>query len=158
MRERAFLIGCLAALTLVGVGCGSGSGDSTAAVADSPAGATIEAETDSEHEEAIEVQEYFGRNCAPPGAIDEVPEKEREIPAYANALRGMEAMCGKIISIKVEGERVIVRSDIDPRQGELAGPIFCELIQGSDVADFTPGHELQASDGSTIKVCPARTD
>jgi hypothetical protein len=156
MRERAYLIACLAMLVVVGAGCGSG--DSTPTVASSPAGAKIEGETDSEREEAAEVQEYFGRNCAPPGAIEEVPEKERQIPAYANALRGMEAMCGKIISIKVEGERVIVRSDIDQQQGKVAGPAFCDLIQGSDVADFTPGHELQASDGSTIKVCPARTE
>jgi len=42
--------------------------------------------------------------------------------------------------------------------GHAAGEGFCDLIQGSDVADYTSGHELQDREGETIKVCPARED
>ncbi|MGK2932295.1 MAG: hypothetical protein ACSLFD_05945 [Solirubrobacterales bacterium] len=45
----------------------------------------------------------------------------------------------------------------DP-EGRGAGGAFCDLVQGSDVADFTPGHELQDKDGETVKVCPTRDD
>lgn len=34
---------------------------------------------------------------------------------------------------------------------------ICAYIQGSDVADFTPGHTVRASGGQTV-VCPARTE
>jgi len=67
-------------------------------------------------------------------------------------------MCGQMASIAVDGKQVTIRSDIPPGARKAAGDAFCNLIQGSDVADFTPGHELQDLDGETVVVCPARSD
>jgi hypothetical protein len=156
--RRALLAIGLAASALLGAGCGDGSG---AATVGSPAQAEINGETPAELKEAHEVQDYFVRNCAPPGTIQKVSEEDRHsryFRAYKHLLTGAEAMCGRMASITVEGMRVTIRSDIGPGARKAAGAAFCNLIQGSDVADFTPGHELQALDGTTIKVCPARSD
>lgn len=68
-------------------------------------------------------------------------------------------MCEGVTVIAVEDGVVIVRSDLPGGTDEkMAGDAYCLLIQGSDVADFTPGHELQDEQGETIEVCPARTD
>lgn len=48
-----------------------------------------------------------------------------------------------------------IRADIEPEQAKAAGKAFCLLIWGSDVADETPGHELQDLEGKTIKRCHA---
>ena len=77
---------------------------------------------------------------------------------FKRHLRGDEAMCGHIASIGVEGTRVTITSEIPEAASRGAGESFCLLMQGSDVADFTPGHELRDIDGETIKVCPARSD
>ena len=158
--RRGFL--CLFFCLAIAVtgGCG-GSDDSTPKVADSPAGAAIEGGSDEERKEAREVQDYFVRNCALPGTIRRVSKRERELPLfpiYKRWLTGEEAMCGHMASIAVDGTRVTIRSEIAPGTRKAAGEAFCNLIQGSDVADFTPGHELQDLDGETIKVCPARND
>jgi hypothetical protein len=154
--RRATLPLLLAALLLVGCGGGSGS-DDTSAVADSPAGATIEADSPAEQKIGSEVQDYLERNCALPGTTGELAAKYRDDPSYARyiqVLKAMEAMCGHIASIAVDGMRVTIRSEIEPREEKGAGEAFCNLIRGSDVADETPGHELQNVDGSTIAVCP----
>jgi hypothetical protein len=33
---------------------------------------------------------------------------------------------------------------------------LCSLIQGADVADFTPGHRVRGRRGRTLRTCPAR--
>jgi hypothetical protein len=144
-------------LALVGCGGGSGSTDASGEVADSPAGAAIEAGSPAERKIGTEVQKYLERNCALPGAIEEVPGKYRDDPTYAAMLRdveGMEAMCGHIAAIEVDGTRVTIRSEIPADGRRWAGVAFCNIIRGSDVADDTPGHELQNVDGSTIASCP----
>jgi hypothetical protein len=149
-----------AAVAILLAGCGGGS-DPTGETADSPAGAAIEAGSSAEREEAVDVQKYLERNCAPPGTIDKVPEEELDGPssgALVRNLEGMEAMCGQIAAITVEGTRVTIRSEIEPGVRRGAGEAFCNLIRGSDVADETPGHELQNIDGSTIAVCPVGDD
>ncbi|MGH2939039.1 MAG: hypothetical protein ACRDPE_13075 [Solirubrobacterales bacterium] len=64
-------------------------------------------------------------------------------------------MCSATSSIEVEDTRVTIRADIEPEQAKAAGKAFCLLIWGSDVADETPGHELQDLEGKTIKRCHA---
>jgi hypothetical protein len=160
-RATTSLALLLMAFLLVGCGGGSKSDDATLAIADSPAGAKIEAASPAERKIGSEVQDYLERNCALPGAIEKVPAKEREDPRLAAVVRGfegMEAMCGHIASISVDGTRVTIRSEIEPGEERGAGEAFCNLIRGSDVADETPGHELQNVDGSTIAVCPAGDD
>jgi hypothetical protein len=150
----------VSALALLGAGCGSGD-QSAADATGSPDEAELQGESPGELKEAREVQVYFERNCAPPGAIEKLPEAVRDAPKnapYVDALEGMEAMCGQMESIAVEGQRVTIRSDVHAGGAKAAAEAFCALMQGSDVADFTPGHELQSLDGTTIKRCPARAD
>ncbi len=154
---RTTLAAILVSMALVGCGGGSSSTDASAEVADSPAGATIEAGSPAEQKIGTAVQKYLERNCALPGAIEEVPDKYRDDPSYAamlGDLEGMEAMCGHISAIEVEGTRVTIRSEIPADGRRWAGVAFCNLIRGSDVADETPGHELQDVSGSTIATCP----
>lgn len=101
--QRPVVSICSALALALLAGCG-GSDDSTLEVADSPAGAVIEAGSNDERKEALEVQDYFMRNCSLPGAFRKIPKKVREAP--------------------------------------------------SDVADSTPGHELQDLDGETVIACP----
>jgi hypothetical protein len=148
------------AVALCGVGCGSA--EPIPDVADSPAGAEILPESGQERQIALDVQHYFVRNCPLPGAVRKVPKKDRDsplFPEYKRYLKGAGAMCGNMATIDVDGERVTIRSDIrGAATRSAAGEAFCNLIQGSDVADFTPGHELQDIEGDAIEVCPARTD
>jgi hypothetical protein len=147
----------LVALALAVLGAGCGSDESTLEVASSLAGATIEADSIEERKIALEVQEYFMRNCPLPGAIRSVTPQEHQssyFDLYKRQLNGSEAMCGHIASIAVDGTRVTIRSDIPPDAEKGAGEAFCNLIHGADVADLTPGHELQNLDGDTVRACP----
>jgi hypothetical protein len=44
------------------------------------------------------------------------------------------------------------------RRGRRAAAALCALIQGADVADFTPGHTIFGRDDVRLRVCPARQD
>jgi hypothetical protein len=154
--RRASLLLILLSLALVGTGCGSS--DSDPATGGLPDEAELEGETPAELKIASEVQRYLGRNCGTPGAVDKVPDKYLDDPHYAPYIHVLEAdenMCGQMASIEVEGMRVTIRSDIEPEKAKAAGHAFCLLIWGSDVADETPGHELQDLEGRTIKRCHA---
>jgi hypothetical protein len=154
--RRTSLLLIFLVLALVGAGCGSSDPDS--ATGGLPDEAELEGETSAELKIASEVQRYFKRNCATPGAIDKVPDKYLNDPKYAPDIRNLEAdedMCGHMASIEVEGTRVTIRADIEPAQAKAAGEAFCLLIWGSDVADETPRHELQDVEGKTIKSCHA---
>ncbi len=83
----------------------------------------------------------------------------RYYPQYRRLALGTIAVCGSVAAIAVEDSRVTIRSGLEnDAEGRAGGEAFCNLIQGSDVADFTPGHELQGKEGEAIKVCPARSD
>jgi hypothetical protein len=108
---------------------------------------------------ALDVQRYFVFNCPRPG--QKIPRKVRDSPYFPQVerlYRGTAAVCASITTIAVDDGRVTIRSGLkNNAEGRAAGEGFCNLIQGSDVADFTPGHKLQDRDGETITVCPART-
>jgi hypothetical protein len=148
-------------IALLGSGCGS-STETTPEAADSPAGAEILADSGEERKIALDVRRYFVRNCPLPGSLREVRGETRGsrlLPSYVRYLKGAGAMCGNMATIEVDDTRVTIRSDIGGRATRnAAGDAFCNLMQGSDVADFTPGHELQDIEGDPIEVCPARTD
>lgn len=147
-------------LALVGSGCGSD--EQTVGPAPRPAGAEIKASGDEDAQIGAEVKRYLVRNCPPPGAKPTVLKEYRNSRYFSDIKRldlGTIAFCESISTIEVKDSRVTVRSGLqDDAEGRAAGEAFCLLIQGSDVADFTPGHELQDSEGGTIKACPARTD
>jgi hypothetical protein len=119
----------LCTLVLLGaVACGgdSATGESTIEVA--TVGAQPEDQT-----MAMDVQTYFERNAA--GA-----------PWY-----------GDIESISVVDGVITIDTALDfsESSGREAADQICALIQGSDVADFTPGHTVL---GDEAVVCPARTN
>ena len=73
-------------------------------------------------------------------------------------IEGTVAICGSIAAIEVDDSRVTIHSGLqNDARGRGAGVGICNLIQAADVADFTPGHELQDGAGETIKVCPPRS-
>lgn len=150
----------LLAVAAVSAGCGSGD-SSSGSSAEASGEVAIEAEG-KDREIALDVQDYFERNCPSQASLEEISGEDRESPYYPRYKRlteGTIAMCEGVTAIAVEDGVVTVRSDLaDDADGKAAGQGFCLLIQGSDVADFTPGHELQDEQGETIEVCPARTN
>ena len=122
------MLSALCTLVLFGaVGCG---GDSTAE--DSVIEiATVGADS-GDQAMATDVQRYFKRNASP-------------APWY-----------GDIESISVVDGVITIDTalDLGEPSGRAAADQICALIQGSDVADFTPGHTVL---GDEAVVCPART-
>jgi len=98
-----------------------------------------------------DLREYAFAGCPQPGSKPETPKKLRESPEHRAAL----TLCASVSAIEVNDRRVTIHSDFenDPT-GRAFGEVLCSEIQGSDVADFTPGHEVQSKDGETITVCP----
>lgn len=150
----------IALFAVCAVGCGSN--ETEPGPAGRPAGAEIEADQTEDRQIGLEVKRYFIRNCPAPDAKPEFSKEERESRFFPEVKRislGTIALCGSISTIAVDHTRVTVVSGLeDNAGGRAAGQAFCLLIQGSDVADFTPGHELQGIDRGTITVCPARSD
>lgn len=153
-RRASAVLTPLAVLCLLLSGCGS----------DDPqpgptADAQIEAGSNEDRQIGLDLQDYLLRNCPQPGETARIPRRLREDPAFPRWHRwyvAAKSLCGSIASIEVDDSRVTVHSGLaDDAAGRAAGAALCNLIQGSDVADFTPGHELQGADGETITVCPA---
>ena len=82
---------------------------------------------------AADVERYFRRNA-------------RAAPWY-----------GDVESISVVGGVITVETALDVFEpaGREAAAEICLLIQGSDVADFTPAHTVRGEGNQRI-VCPAR--
>ena len=123
-----FVLSALGLLALFcAVGCG---GDSTAA--DSTVEIAIGGSEPDDLAMATDVQRYFQRNAS-------------IAPWYS-----------EIESIGVEGGVITVNTRLDLAEppGRAAADQICGLIQGSDVADFTPGHTVRG-EGEPI-VCPCR--
>ena len=127
-------------VALVLFGCDS-SGDESGSSVTKPLESTGAAEsqpmvTAAEDEAmAADVQRYFARNA--PTA----------------------AWFADIESISVAAGVVTVETtlNVEEPSGRVAASQICSLIQGSDVADFTPGHTVRG-DGERQIVCPARTE
>ncbi len=103
------------------------------------------------------------RGCITPEreatALEKYAGPSSSFSEYKRMVRASITLCGSVGTIEVENNRIALRSGLEnDTEGRAAGDAFCQLVQGSDVADFTPGHELQDKDGETIKVCPARND
>jgi hypothetical protein len=82
---------------------------------------------------AVQVQRYFRRNAAP-------------APWYSEV---------ELITVGSGVVTVETTLDLAGPQGREAATQICNLIQGSDIADFTPGHTVRGRDGERI-TCPHR--
>ena len=127
-------------VALVLFGCDS-SGDESGSSVTKPLESTGAAEpqpmgTAAEDEAmAADVQRYFARNA-------------HTAPWFTD-----------IESISVAAGVVTVETtlNVEEPSGRVAASQICSLIQGSDVADFTPGHTVRG-DGERQIVCLARTE
>jgi hypothetical protein len=145
-------------LSVCAIGCGSDAAEPEAGPPGRPAGAEIEAEQAEDQQIGQDVKRYLIRNCPAPDAKPEYSKQEQEsrfFPQVKHISLGTLALCDSISTIAVDDTRVTIVSGLeDNAEGRAAGKAFCLLIQGSDVADFTPGHELQDIQRRTITVCP----
>lgn len=99
---------------------------------------------------------YMFRNC--PGPESEIPPmKEKWGPKMreymTRSFEGWRDMCASIRTIEVEDSRITATSALSGNDLEDESEAFCNLVQGSDVADFTPGHELLNSSGESLIIC-----
>jgi hypothetical protein len=60
---------------------------------------------------------------------------------------------GIVVGRGVIGVATELRRD---RRGKRIARQLCDLIQGADVADFTPGHTVYGDEEVVLRVCPAR--
>jgi hypothetical protein len=84
---------------------------------------------------AVDVQRYFRRNAA-------------AAPWYSEI---------ELIAVTDGVVRIDTTLDLDEPQGRKAADEICNLIQGSDVADFTPGHTVRGAHGEQV-TCPHREE
>ena len=118
---------------------------------------------------AIGVWAVFARdgsrpNAAPVSAQDE--SMARDVRRYFHRNAEQASWYSEIESITVADGVITITTSADLGEvnadlSELTGRQFtvtdeiCSLIQGSDVADFTPGHRVLGRDGDRV-VCAAR--
>jgi hypothetical protein len=94
---------------------------------------SIRGTTSSDETMAGELRRYFRRNAGS--------------ARWYHALRTIEADSG-VFTMRTTLHR--------SRRGRAAADQICDLIQGSDLADFTPGHNVRGQEDRRIAVCPAR--
>lgn len=144
------------ALAAFSIGCGSDA--PTVGPAGPPARAEIQADQSEDQKIGRELQDYLVRYCPPPNAKLAARLEHADPRSFSPkelAALGPISLCYSIATITVEDSRVTIRSGLEnDTRGRMAGWAFCLLMYSSDVADLTPGHELQDKEGKTIKVCP----
>lgn len=149
---------CAVVVGLAAFSIGCGSGAPTVGPPGPPGRAKIQADQSEDRQIGLELQDYLVHNCPPFNAKVAARLKHadsRSLPPDKLAALGPAFLCYSIATITVEDSRVTIRSGIEnDTQGLMAGWAFCLLMYSSDVADLTPGHELQDKEGKTIKVCP----
>jgi hypothetical protein len=120
----------LALSTLALVSCGEEKATPTnrsVPIAESPSGA--------DKAMAVDVQRYFRRNAA-------------AAPWYTEI---------ELIAVTDGVVTIDTTLDLDEPQGRETADEICNLIQGSDVADFTPGHTVRGDHGEQV-TCPHREE
>jgi hypothetical protein len=88
------------------------------------------------------------------------PERQKLRPVASGASAADEAMARRVVrylhrnardwpwyrrveEVSVDGGVVTIETTIDLEENPDAGLLACSFIQGSDVADFTPGHRIE---------------
>lgn len=96
---------------------------------------TAESPSGADKAMAIDVQRYFRRNAASAPWYSEI-----ELIAVTNGV-----------------VRIDTTLDLDEPEDRRTADEICNLIQGSDVADFTPGHTVRGAHGEQV-TCPHREE
>jgi hypothetical protein len=122
--------------TLALVSCGEEQATPTPQSAFEPPSVPIaESPSGADKAIAVDVQRYFRRNAAPAPWYDKL----------------------ELIAVTDGVVRIDTTLDLDEPQGRKAADEICNLIQGSDVADFTPGHTVRGGQGDRV-TCPHREE
>jgi hypothetical protein len=83
----------------------------------------------------------------------------RRLRRYLLRNAGNEPWLEQVTGILVDRGVIAVSTELRPnRRGKRIARVICDLIQGSDVADFTPGHTVFGRDDVGLRVCRARRD
>jgi hypothetical protein len=81
----------------------------------------------------------------------------RQLRAYIWRNAGTAPWLRRVRGIVVESGVITVATQLRARaRGEQIARQICGLIQGSDVADFTPGHTVYGRGDVVVRVCRAR--
>ena len=164
MRPAAAAL--LAALALAACG---GDGDEPAT--GSAAGIAIEGASAADERIATDLARYVERGCRAAGSFGKFSRAIAEAEAGIGVLDYLEGRygslraafdagvrrCEAIRSVQADQGVIIVRTDLggEPFDDEIAADT-CDVIQASDVADFTAGHRVLGADGQTLAACAPR--
>ncbi|MFN8160194.1 MAG: hypothetical protein U0R52_04005 [Solirubrobacterales bacterium] len=162
-------------------GCGGEGGTGSAPSSPvPPAGRTASVWGRTLHDQRIadDLREYLRRGCgeaaptypeflgaissphadfeAPPGAV-----RRYYVAVFGSLRNGFRALMSKceVTSVRVSDGVITLRARLGHDRLALitARRVLCSEIQGSDVADRTPGHRVLAQDGTVLARCPARS-
>jgi hypothetical protein len=76
---------------------------------------------------------------------------------YLQRNAGSSPWLGRVRGIVVQRGVIAVATDLRRnRGGRRIARRLCNLIQGADVADFTPGHTIYGDEDVVLRVCRAR--
>jgi hypothetical protein len=149
---------CAVVVALAALSIGCGSDTPTAGPAGPPARAEIQADQSEDQQIGLELRDYLVNYCPPPNDKVAARLEQADLRSFSPkklAALGPISLCYSISTITVEDSRVTIRSGLEnDTRGRIAGWAFCLLMYSADVADLTPGHELQGKEGEAIKVCP----
>ena len=96
-------------------------------------------------------QESFDRACGDEPANPKVAAQCEQARATLDAYSSID-------SVEVADGRITIVTGIEPgdEAATVAGQGLCDLIQGADVADFTPGSRILNDDDAEIAACVSR--
>jgi hypothetical protein len=124
--------------TLALVSCGEEEGTPTnrpQTASEPPSVPIAESPSGADKAMAVDVQRYFRRNAA-------------AAPWYSEI---------QLIAVTDGVVRIDTTLNLAQPQGRKVAAEICNLIQGSDVADFTPGHTVRGGHGERV-TCPHREE
>jgi hypothetical protein len=83
----------------------------------------------------------------------------RKLRRYLWRNVGSEPWLERVTGIVVDDEVIAVTTQLRRnRRGKQVSRWLCQLIQGADVADFTPGHTIFGRGDAVVRACPARRE
>ena len=134
----------LALGTVFLLGCGLGSGDGEARTNGGSSGGDVA---------GVQFEPYF------PVYADTPKQRRigRELRHYLVRNAGDESWIWKVSGIVVQRGVIAMATELRRnRYGKRVARDICRLIQGADVADFTPGHTVYGRNEIKLRTCRAR--
>jgi hypothetical protein len=159
VRGSTLLLG-LAALSVLAAlpGCGGGSGGEST----SQGKVDVVFSGDQDRKIGADLRTYLGRNIPTPSELQQVTQACAVTQTNAGRRgcemirQGLDAVA-KLTVIEVKDGVITLHTDLQGDDtGHAEARFLCDLIQGSDVADFTPGHTVRGRDDQELLTCPAR--